>query len=338
MLLPTDIARSLIGVLDEPALIVDGARTAAANEAAKTLLGQRIEDADVRLAIRHPEALRTILLAEAADIDLVGIGSADRPWLLSVRPIERGMALVRLIDQSAGRAAERMRVDFVTNASHELRTPLATIAGYAETLADEGGVDEETRRRFGSVIQGEARRMLRIVEDLMSLSRIEAERFLAPRDAVDLAEIARLAAEHAAPLAETRGCVVELKVENGLPPVAGDFAQLLQTADNLIGNAIRYGCSQENATVTIEIRRDGERALMIVRDRGDGIGSKHLPRLTERFYRVDDARSRDSGGTGLGLAIVKHIVERHRGRLTIESEVGEGTTVQVSLPIEATVA
>ena len=181
MPLPLDFARSLISALDEPALIVEGARTVAANEAARALLGQRIEGADVRLAIRHPAALRTILSEDAAELELVGVGSPDRPWVLSVRPIERGTTLVRLVDQSAGRAAERMRVDFVANASHELRTPLATIAGYAETLAEDGDVDEETRCRFGSVIQAEARRMLQIVEDLMSLSRIEAERFLANR-------------------------------------------------------------------------------------------------------------------------------------------------------------
>src|SRR5690349_12545441 len=209
------------------------------------------------------------------------------------------MTLVRLMDQSAGQAAERMRVDFVANASHELRTPLATIVGYAETLAEDGRVDEETRRKFGSVIHGEARRMMRIVEDLMSLSRIEAERFLPPRDVVDLGEVARLAADHAAPLAEECKCKLELQIEEGLPPVAGDFGQLLQTADNLIGNAIRYGCAHGNATVIIEVRRDGDRLLLFVRDRGDGIPAEHLPRLTERFYRVDAARSRDSGGTGL---------------------------------------
>ena len=179
MPLSIDLARSLIGVLDEPALIVEGSRTLAANAAARNLLGQRIEGTDVRIAIRHPEALRTILSEDFADLELVGLGSTDRPWTLTVRPIEQGKTLVRLVDQSAGRAAERMRVDFVANASHELRTPLATIAGYAETLVDEGDVDEETRRRFGSVIHAEAKRMLRIVEDLMSLSRIEAERFMA---------------------------------------------------------------------------------------------------------------------------------------------------------------
>jgi two-component system phosphate regulon sensor histidine kinase PhoR len=332
MPLSIDLTRSLIGVLDEPALIVEGSRTVAANDAARSLLGQRIEGADVRLAIRHPEALRTILSEDSADLELVGIGSPDRPWLLSVRPIENGRALVRLTDMSAGRAAERMRVDFVANASHELRTPLATIAGYAETLADEGDVDQETRRRFGSVIQGEARRMLRSVEDLMSLSRIEAERFLAPREALDLGEVARLAAEHAGPLIEGQACIVELKIEHGLPPVAGDFSQLLQTADNLVANAIRYGCTANGMNVTIEARRDGDRALLAVRDQGDGIAPEHLPRLTERFYRVDAARSRDSGGTGLGLAIVKHIVERHRGTLDIRSAPGAGTSVEVRLP------
>ena len=327
-----DLARSLIGALDEPALIIEGARTAAANEAARMLLGRHIEGADVRLAIRHPEALRTMLAGKTADLELVGIGAADRPWLLSVRPMESGFTIVRLIDQSAGLAAERMRVDFVANASHELRTPLATIAGYAETMADEAGVDEETRRRFGSVIHGEAKRMLRIVEDLMSLSRIEAERFMAPREAIDLGEIARLAAEHAAPLASSQQCVLELQVDDGLPPVAGDFGQLLQAADNLVANAIRYGCTSAGMSVTIEAREDGDRALLAVRDRGDGIAAEHLPRLTERFYRVDDARSRDSGGTGLGLAIVKHIVERHRGALDIRSSPGRGTSVEIRLP------
>jgi two-component system phosphate regulon sensor histidine kinase PhoR len=333
MSLPTDLARALISVLDEPALIVEGSRTIAANESARRLLGQRIEGTDVRFAIRHPEALATILAAKIADAELVGIGSPDRPWLLSVRPLQRGMNFVRLVDHSAGRAAERMRVDFVANASHELRTPLATIAGYAETLADEGEVDDETRRRFGATILGEAKRMLRIVEDLMSLSRIEAERFMAPRGEVDLGEIARLAADHAGPLTDAPACTIELQIDETLPPVTGDFAQLLQTADNLVANAIRYGCTSKGMAVAIEVKRDGDRALFAVRDQGEGIAAEHLPRLTERFYRVDDARSRDGGGTGLGLAIVKHIVERHCGTLDIRSVPGRGTSVEIRLPL-----
>ena len=332
MVLSIDLARSLIGALDEPALLVENSRTVAANAAARALLGQHIEGSDVRLAIRHPEALRTILAHRSVNLEVVGIGSADRPWLISVRPIDGRITLVRLVDQSAGRAAERMRVDFVANASHELRTPLATIAGYAETLTDEAGVDEETSGRFGSIIHGEAKRMLRIVEDLMSLSRIEAERFMAPGEAIDLGEVASLAAEQSGPLIAIRQCMIELQVENDLPPVAGDFAQLLQAADNLVGNAIRYGCHAAGMSVTIEARRDGDRALLAVRDEGEGIAAEHLPRLTERFYRVDAARSRDSGGTGLGLAIVKHIIERHRGTLDIRSAPGNGTSVEIRLP------
>ena len=329
---PNDFARALIAALDEPALIVEGSRTIAANGPARELLGHQIEGVDVRIAIRHPEALETILSRDNGQLELVGIGGAERPWLLSVRQIRQDLRLVRLIDRSAGRAAERMRVDFVANASHELRTPLATIAGYAETLAEDGEVDEETRRRFGSTIHSESRRMLRIVEDLMSLSRIEAERFLAPRETVDLAEVARLAADNARPLIERQSCSVELQLEDGLPAVAGDHAQLLQTADNLLANAVRYGCTRKNSLIVVEARRDGDRALFAVRDQGEGISPEHLPRLTERFYRVDAARSRDSGGTGLGLAIVKHIVERHRGTLDIRSVRGRGTSVEVRLP------
>ena len=329
---PIEFARALIAAIDEPILIIEGSRTVVANPAARTLLGHGIENADVRIAIRHPDALALVMSDAGGNLELVGIAGADRPWLLKVRPISPDLKLVQLADRSAARAAERMRVDFVANASHELRTPLATIVGYSETLAEDDDVDDETRRRFGDVILGEARRMLRIVEDLMSLSRIEADRFLHPRDAIDLGELARLAADNVRPLMERRGCVIDLEIEEGLPPVAGDFAQLLQTADNLLSNAARYGCNRENSRVTLEARQDDGVALLAVRDQGEGIAPDHLPRLTERFYRVDAARSRDSGGTGLGLAIVKHIVERHRGRLDIQSIPGKGTVVEVRLP------
>jgi len=172
---------------------------------------------------------------------------------------------------------------------------------------------------------------LRIVEDLMSLSRIEADRFVVPQDRVPLDEIARIAAENGRPLAEARGCRILVEVEPDLPPVAGDFAQLLQLIDNLVANAIRYGCGSTACDVTIFARRDGNGALLEVRDTGEGISAEHLPRLTERFYRIDAARSRDAGGTGLGLAIVKHIVERHRGSLEIKSAPGRGTEVIVRL-------
>ena len=333
MALPVDFARVLIGALDEPAILVDQSRTLAANAAARAVLGRHIEGNDVRLALRHPQALQAVLSGKDQDFELVGIGAADRPWLLTIRNVADGVRIVRLIDRSEARAAERMRVDFVANASHELRTPLATIAGYAETLAEHAPVDDETRRGFGSTILGEARRMLRIVQDLMSLSRIESERFVAPKDSVDLNEIVRLAADQAQPLCERQRCTIELKLDESLPRLTGDFGQLLQTAENLMTNAIRYGCTRAGCQVVVEVRRDGERALLAVHDTGEGIAPEHLPRLTERFYRVDAARSRDSGGTGLGLAIVKHIVERHRGTLDIRSRPGGGTSVEIRLPL-----
>ncbi|MDP1911071.1 MAG: ATP-binding protein [Hyphomicrobium sp.] len=225
-----------------------------------------------------------------------------------------------------------MRVDFVANASHELRTPLATISGFAETLAEDGPLNDGARRKFGSTIHNEAARMLRIIEDLMGLSRIEADRFVAPRDSIDLAAVARIAAQQVAALAERKGCAIVV-AGDGPIPVIGDYAQLIQVADNLISNAVRYGCGPNAVTVRIELFNDAGRAVFRVIDQGDGISPDHLPRLTERFYRVDPARSRDSGGTGLGLAIVKHIVERHRGTLDIRSRPGAGTTVEVRLPV-----
>jgi len=176
--------------------------------------------------------------------------------------------------------------------------------------------------------------MLRIVEDLMSLSRIEADRYRIPSEDVDMAEVARIAIEHSAMHAERRGCRIESQIEEPIPILKGDFGQLLQLADNLVGNAIRYGCNDRCTAITVKVAGEGNRVLFSVKDGGDGIAPEHLPRLTERFYRVDSARSRESGGTGLGLAIVKHIVERHRGEMRIDSSPGQGTEVSVSLPVD----
>ena len=324
---------ALLEALDEPALIVGAGRTLAANSAARALLGETIVDRDIRIAIRHPQALRAVLAGKRADVAVIGLGSAERPWQLSVRPFGRGSALIRLTDRAATIAAERMRVDFVANASHELRTPLATISGFAETLAEDGPLDEEARRRFGATIHTEAARMLRIIEDLMDLSRIEADRFVAPRDVIDLGAISKIAVQQTAALAERKGCTIEVHASEEVIAVIGDHAQLLQVADNLISNAVRYGCGPKAPQVRVEVLREGGRALLRVIDRGEGIAADHLPRVTERFYRVDPARSRESGGTGLGLAIVKHIVERHRGSLDIRSRPGAGTTVDVRLPL-----
>ena len=167
----------------------------------------------------------------------------------------------------------------------------------------------------------------------MSLSRIEADRYLLPEEDVDLGEVARIAVEQIAAVAERRGCTIEVAIQAELPRVKGDFGQLQQLADNLVGNAVRYGCNEKHRNIWVRVEVEGHAIVLSVKDEGDGISAEHLPRLTERFYRVDPARSRESGGTGLGLAIVKHIVERHRGELRIESEPGKGTEVMVTIPI-----
>ncbi len=324
--------RSFLEALDEPAMVIENGRVRLANRAGRDLLGIGIEGSDVRLAIRHPRALEQLLPGTPGDIEIIGIGQFDRPWTLSVRTLEPGALLVRLIDRSETIAAEKMRVDFVANASHELRTPLSTILGYAETLSDDADLDPQLCGRFGGVIRSEAKRMLRIIEDLMSLSRIESDRFVAPTEQVSIANLVRDAVENAGEVAGARQCKFQIEVPEDLPLVSGDYAQLLQLLDNLLANAVRYGCESKDCTIHVSVVRDDKWARLTVSDNGPGIPREHLPRITQRFYRVDAARSRDSGGTGLGLAIVKHIVERHRGRLSIESSPGQGTSVNVFLP------
>ena len=325
-------SQNLIEALDEPALIVERGRTIAANGAALDLLGSDIVDRDVRLALRQPAALKAIELGRQADLLLTGVGGMERPWTLTIRPIVGRALLLRLVDRSPMVAAERMRVDFVANASHELRTPLATIAGYAETLAEEQPVDDGIRRKFAATIRTEAARMLRIIEDLMGLSRIEAGRFALPRTRVDLGAIARQAAIQIEPLAERRQCRITVEVGDGIAPIRGDETQLIQVIDNLLSNALRYGCGGKSDEVKLSVAMEGGRVVLKVADQGEGVAAIHLPRLTERFYRVDNARSRDTGGTGLGLAIVKHILERHRATMQIASIPGRGTTVTASFP------
>jgi two-component system, OmpR family, phosphate regulon sensor histidine kinase PhoR len=330
---PTE--RLLVDALDEPALIVRGSVVQLANPPARRLFGAGIEGRDVRLAIRHPQALERILAHESTEIDATGIAELGRSWRLLIRQLDGGSALVRMIDRSEAVSAEKMRVDFVANASHELRTPLSTILGYAETLAEEDDLPAELRSNFGRTIRDEARRMLRIIEDLMSLSRIEADRFLAPNETVSIADMVETAVDGASQVRGAGQCEFALKIAPNLAPVRGDRAQLAQVLDNLLSNAVRYGCDRPNSVVDISVSQDGRWIVLTVTDHGPGIPREHLQRVTERFYRVDAARSRESGGTGLGLAIVKHIVERHRGALEIKSNVGVGTSVTVRLPVAA---
>jgi two-component system phosphate regulon sensor histidine kinase PhoR len=226
-----------------------------------------------------------------------------------------------------------MRVDFVANASHELRTPLSTVLGYAETLAEEEDLPAELRSSFGHTIRDEARRMLRIIEDLMSLSRIEADRFVVPGETVEVADVVNTAIANAGHVRGGGQCEFDVQLPRDLPPIRGDRAQLVQLLDNLISNAVRYGCDRPDSRIALAASRSGRWLTLSVTDHGPGIPREHLPRVTERFYRVDAARSRESDGTGLGLAIVKHIVERHKGALEVKSTIGVGTSVSVRLPI-----
>ena len=325
--------RGLVEAIDEPALIVEGLSIGFANAPAREMLGAAIEGRDVRLAIRHPEALEQILAVRDSELDVSGIGEAERPWRVVVREIGGGAVLVRLVDRAPAASAEKIRVDFVANASHELRTPLSTIAGYAETLAEDSDLSAEERIRFSNVILDDAQRMLRIIEDLMSLSRIEADRFLAPSEMVDIGDVIRTSLANSSHLRGSANCELESDIAAALPPVRGDRAQLVQVVDNLLSNAVRYGCVTRGAKIAVAAVRSGRWIELTITDHGPGIPREHLPRLTERFYRIDAARSRESGGTGLGLAIVKHIIERHRGSLEIRSTPGVGTTVTVRLPV-----
>jgi two-component system phosphate regulon sensor histidine kinase PhoR len=266
---------------------------------------------------------------------VTGIGDPERRWLVTLAPLAGGARLVHLSDRSEAAAAERMRVNFVANASHELRTPLATILGFIETLEDDAaGGDPALRRRFLGLMDGEGKRMQQLIEDLMSLSRIEADRYRPPVDPIDLVPLVEEVRAACGQMLEERRTRLVLETQSRAAIVPGDRGQLLQLLRNLVINAVKYGRPETDVTVRIE-EHGPDRLRVSVIDRGDGIAPEHIPRLTERFYRVDAGRSRAVGGTGLGLSIVKHIVTRHRGRLEIRSRVGEGTRVEVLLPCVA---
>jgi two-component system phosphate regulon sensor histidine kinase PhoR len=332
---PADDRSSLLEGLTEAALIASDRRVIAANAAARALLGDKIEGLALDQAIAHPAALEALDRAgseRAEEVELSGLGGQRRHWLMRTAPLPGGSSLIRFLDRSESRAAEQMRVDFVANASHELRTPLATLIGYTETLREQADeLDFQTRERFLSVVHDEARRMQRVVEDLISLSRIEAEKFTAPTEAIELDPLIDQAIESERRVAGERGSALIRDVAPSLPKIAGDRGQLLQLFDNLLSNALRYG--EPGTPVTVVARAEGGMVRLSIADQGEGIAPEHIKRVTERFYRVDTSRSRALGGTGLGLSIVKHIVERHRGRLSIDSELGKGTTVHVLLPV-----
>ncbi len=326
----------LMNAIDDPSLIIVGRRVVRANPAALSLLGTHIIGEDVRLAIRHPAAAERLTGEAGAEesrvaMELMGIGEVERPWELIIHELKGNARFVRLADRSSAHAAEKMRADFVANASHELRTPLASLLGYIETLQDGAAKDKKTRTRFLEIMHGEASRMQRLIGDLMSLSRIEAEKYRAPADDIDLGPLIEEACQATCTETGFDNTSVEIRPETGDVHIAGDRVQVAQLISNLVGNALKYGKSSDPVVVNYGSISE-TMVRLTVEDHGEGIAAEHLPRLTERFYRIDPGRSRSLGGTGLGLAIVKHIVERHRGRLNIESETGQGTKVSVDLP------
>jgi two-component system, OmpR family, phosphate regulon sensor histidine kinase PhoR len=330
-----DTMGELIEHSGTPLMLVEKGRVAIANQAAREVLGAHIVGQDVRVALRHPEAIALTDRDRAGTAMVKGLARRHDIWRVSRQPLGDGSAVIEMINRTAEADISRSHTDFVANASHELRTPLASIIGYAETLADENADgDPAMREKFLDTILRESRRLKGLVDDLMSLSRIEAEKHEQPAELIDLKLLVERSARDAA--GAERAARLELELAADLT-VRGDQQQLEQLVRNLVDNALKYGAEDQPVTVALAESQGGN-ARLAVTDRGEGIAPEHLPHLTRRFYRTDPGRSRASGGTGLGLAIVKHIVERHRGRLDIESEVGKGTTVVVRIPLNMNAA
>jgi len=337
-------ASKLIEALPEPAvLIAADDRVAAANTPALRLLPRLKVGDPLVLALRAPDVVdarrRVMASGEAETVRWSERAPVERLFEVTVAPLsaEGGVVatLLTLRDLTELRRAERMRVEFVANASHELRTPLASLIGFIETLQGPARDDASARDRFLQIMREQGRRMARLIEDLLSLSRIEQKEHVRPEDVVDLAQAARSVADSLAPMAAELG--VEVRMSVAAPVlVRGDWDELIRVAENLIENAIKYGLrpdSENGKLVEVAVAATDGNAILSVRDHGPGIPAEHLPRLTERFYRIDPGQSRAKNGTGLGLAIVKHILTRHGGRLTIASRLGQGSAFVASIPL-----
>jgi len=297
----------------------------------------------ISLGLRVPEVLDAIRRARASAAAQRAEFSQrvplDRWYEAIVTPIsgrEAGLVLLAFHDLTPLRRVEEMRADFVANASHELRTPLASLSGFIDTLLGPAREDPAARERFLGIMQVQANRMARLIDDLLSLSRIELNAHLRPDKALDLAAVLRQVADGLQTLARDREVEVKLTAPAGPLMVPGDRDELIRVFENLVENALKYAASGRRVDIGLAASHgpDGApEARVAVRDYGPGIAPEHLPRLTERFYRVDVSESRAQGGTGLGLALVKHILNRHGGRLTIDSLPGQGATFTAHLPL-----
>ena len=345
-----DLLRSLVAGLPDPVVALDrDGRVLALNERARALAPALRQGEPVSFALRVPEVIEAIGRAtkEAEEQRVVYVERVplDRWYETVIMPVKRDpntrgrdLMLMTFHDLTPLRRVEEMRADFVANASHELRTPLASLLGFIETLQGSAREDPKARDRFLSIMQEQARRMARLIDDLLSLSRIELNAHRRPDTPVDLVPIIRQVSDGLETLARDRGVSVNITGAGALS-VLGDHDELLRVFENLIENALKYGAAGRRVDIKIAMGSSAEgdqEAQVGVRDYGPGIAPEHLPRLTERFYRVDVAESRAQGGTGLGLALVKHILNRHRGRLTIDSTPGVGATFTVHLPTVVT--
>ena len=340
------LAREVFETLPDPFMLLDqSGRVLFANAPMQAVVGIGPEGKHVSAILRTPSVLEAIQRAtvtgEIASVEFSFRVPVERHFEAYAARLGAGPAVTALLlhDLTSLKRSEQMRVDFVANASHELRTPLAAVSGFIDTLKGHARDDPQAREKFLDIMSVEADRMRRLIDDLLSLSRIELNEHVPPLGEVSLETVAREAVAALMPLARGDGIAVEIAANPDLPPVTGERDELIQLLQNLIHNAIKYGKSGGHVWITLaqvhgSAGRGGQAAIAVsVRDDGEGIPSEAIPRLTERFYRVDVKRSREKGGTGLGLAIVKHIVNRHHGRLQIESRAGEGSTFTVTFPV-----
>lgn len=342
-----EIFRAVVGVLDHPAFALDGRDYVLAyNQAARELFPGLDEGQELHRVSRNPGLLDALQRAREAGLAQSGVISERAPTgrrlLANVAPVPKSsgangkaIMLIQIRDLSEQDRLTQLRTDFIANASHELRTPLASIRGFIETLQGPASADAPAQRKFLGIMATQAARMTRILDDLLSLSRIEMREHLPPSEIIDLTPVLKSTVEGLEPIA--REAKISLKFRSLEAPntVRGDRDELVQVFQNLIQNAIKYGHEGGNVEISLKhvpsVREGASKIAIAIADDGPGIAAAHLPRLTERFYRVDTATSRERGGTGLGLAIVKHIVSRHRGELKISSVPGEGSTFTVVL-------
>ena len=332
---------AMLSALREAAIVLDPQGViVAANELARTGLSVLV-GGHISQAVRLPDLLSAMRqvreTGEQHDVEVKLSVPVERLLDVSIAPLGRNgsdsraaLLLVVLRDRTEELQLAEMRADFVANASHELRTPLASLKGFIETLQGAAKDDPAARERFLSIMQEQADRMTRLIDDLLSLSRIEMHEHVLPSQTVDVAEIAATIGKALLPVAAKEGRHLSVSLPERAAPVIGDRDELLQVVQNLAQNAIKYG--RKGGRLDVTVQHMGSQIVLRVADDGIGIAPEHLPRLTERFYRVSAKESRERGGTGLGLAIVKHIVNRHRGELKIESQLGKGSTFAVLLP------